>query len=120
MRTGIRAISICLALTVTSFAHAAWAATGYVKFDIRMDNGMTYFYPALPNGSLSYNLGGNCQYSRLELRDSGDRFNSAENGKRMMAMLLAAKSQGLRVSFGYDDADGPTCRLAQLNVEWPQ
>jgi hypothetical protein len=36
----------------------------------------------------------------------------------MMAVLLAAKSQRLRASLGYDDADGPACRLAQLHIEW--
>jgi len=117
MRNALLAAIVTLAAAPA--ANAAWAATGFVKFDIRMDNGMTYLYPALPNGSLTYPLDGTCQYHRLEIRDSGDRFNSVENGKRMTALLLAAKTQGLRVNFGYDDQDGPTCRIAQLNVEWP-
>jgi hypothetical protein len=113
-------VSILIAIVVSPNAEAAWASTGFVRFDVRMDNGMTYIYPKLPNGSLGWALGGNCQYSRLELRESGDRFNAPENGKRMYALLLTAKAQGLRVDLGYDDTDGPTCRLAQLFVEWPQ
>src|SRR5690242_15451972 len=113
-------LSALLWISVAQSAHAGWASTGFVRFDIRMDNGMTYLYPKLANGSLGWPLGGNCQYSRLELRESGDRFNAPENGKRMYAMLLTAKAQGLRVDLGYDDADGPTCRLAQVFVEWPQ
>jgi len=103
---------------LSSTAHAAWAATGFVKFDIRMDNGVTYLYPALPNGSLSYPLGGNCQWNRLVIDNAGDNWGSVENGKRMYAMLLTARAQGLRVDFGYDDTSGPHCRLAQLFVEW--
>lgn len=72
----------------------------------------------LSNGSFSYTLGGNCKYSRRELRESVDRFNSVENGKRMMALLLTAQTMERRVSFGYDDQDGLGCRLAQLSVQW--
>jgi hypothetical protein len=88
-------------------AHSAWSTTGFTEVNIRMDNGVTYFYPAMPNGSLSFPLSGNCQYSRLELRDTGDRFNSVENGKRMMSLILGARLAGKRVDLGYDDADGP-------------
>jgi hypothetical protein len=98
-------------------ANAAWSSTGFTAVDIRMDNGVTYFYPNY-NGSLSYPLNGNCMYSRLELRDTGDRFNSAENGKRMMALILSARLVGKLVSLGYDDTDGPGCRIAQVIVQW--
>ena len=118
----MRALKWTLALALAAFssnASAAWVATGFVKFDIRFDNGVLYIYPKQPNGSLSWPLGGNCQWSRLQIDNGGDHFNSAENGKRMYGMLLAARSQGLRVDLGYDDASGPACRLAQLYVEWP-
>lgn len=110
-------LAIVLGLLVSPPSQAAYASTGYVRFDIRMDNGVTYLYPVLPNNAT---LGPNCTYNRLELRETGDRFNAVENGKRMYALLLTAKAQGLRVNFGYDDADGPACRVAQLYVEWPQ
>jgi hypothetical protein len=104
-------------LAVCQAAHATYLSTGWVRFDIRMDNGVTYLYPTMPNG---VTFSPNCAYGRLELRETGDRFNAPENGKRMYALALTAKAQGLRVNFGYDDADGPSCRLAQLSVEWPQ
>lgn len=107
-----------LLLGFTSVAQAAWVSTGFVDFDIRMDNGVTFFYPALPNGSQSWPLGGNCLYSRLEINNAGDKFGSVDNAKRMMALLLTAKTSGLKANFGYDDAEGPSCRLAQVFVQW--
>ena len=107
------------ALMVASTSQAAWSETGWVRFDVRMDNGQTYIYPKTPEGSLSYNLGGSCMYNRLSLDNSGDYFGSVENGKRMYSMLLTAKATGLRVSLGFENASGPVCKLAQLYVEWP-
>lgn len=105
---------------VTMPAQAAWVSTPFTEVNIRMDNGVTYFYPSNPaaNGSLNYPLGGNCLNSRLELRDTGDRFNSIENARRIMALILSARMAAKRVMLGYDDTDGPACRIAQVIVEW--
>lgn len=109
-----------LLLSAAVSAQAAWVSTPFTAVNIRMDNGVTYFYPPNPaeNGSLNYPLGGNCLNSRLELRDTGDRFNSVENARRIMALILSARMAGKRVMLGYDDADGPACRIAQVIVEW--
>lgn len=112
----VAAAVIVSALSSTN-VFGAWVSTGFTAVNIRMDNGVTYFYPD-NNGSLSYPLGGNCMYNRLELRDTGDRFNSVENGKRIMALILSARMSGKLVSLGYDDTDGPACRVAQVIVQW--
>ena len=109
-----RVIAAIGALLIASAAQAAWVSTGYTDFDIRMDNGRTYFY-GVP---MAFSLSGNCLYNRLELNDTGDRFSSVENAKRMMSLILSAKMSGRKVFFGYDDADGPTCRVAQIYVQW--
>lgn len=83
-----------------------------------MDNGRTYFYPFNADGS--YMDLTPCGYSRIELNDSRDAFSSVENAKRIMAMALTAKSMGLRVVLGYDTAQAPGCRVAEIQVEWPQ
>ena len=113
----IAAFTLLLASSVLApTAHATtWTSTGWVQFDIRMDNGETYIYPVLPNGT---SLGGNCLYGRLRLAETGDRFNAVENGRRMMALLVTAKTMKLRANLGYDSDDGSNCRLAQLSIEW--
>ena len=116
MRIHLLAVFLVAAL-VSPASQAGWANTGFVKFDIKLDNGRTYFIPVLAPGN---NLGPTCAYGRLELRDTGDYFNSVENARRMMATLLTAKSQGLRVNFGFEDQDGPACRVSGIQVEWPQ
>ena len=77
---------------------STYAQTPYVDLVIRMDNGRTYFEGP-------FTLGGNCANNRLELNDGGDKFGSVENGRRMMALILAARTTGLKVSLGYDDTD---------------
>jgi len=52
------------------------------------------------------------------MRDSGDYSGSVENSKRMFAFILAAKAQVRKIRLGYNDADGPACRLAQVGVQW--
>lgn len=111
---GIASAFAALFVLSVDEAQAAWASTEFFDVDIYMDNGKTYFRSA--EGSLV--LGGNCLHNRLELRETGDRFEAVENGRRIMALILAAKLAGKRVSLGYDDTDGPTCRVAQVRVEW--
>lgn len=94
---------------LASAAQAAPADTGWVKFDLRRDQGNTYVYPRHSNGSWSHVFSGNCQFNGLLLD---------ENGKHLYDMLLTAKDQGLRVSLGYDDTDGPVCRVAEIQIEW--
>lgn len=111
-------LALSLSTLATQPALAAYQFTGWVRFDIQMDNGRTYFYPMNADGS-NMELSP-CLYSRIELNDTGDSFGSLENGRRMMAMALAAKSMGLRVRFGFDTAQAPACRVAELQVEWSQ
>ena len=92
-------------------APAAWVDTGWVKFDLRSEDGNTYVYPRHADGSLSYVLAGNCQFNGLVLTGADDRFS-------LHGMLMTAREQGLRVSLRYDDTGGPVCRLAQLHIEW--
>jgi hypothetical protein len=108
-----RASAMAVALGLIAPVPAAQAArvdTGWVKFDMRMDNGTTYVYPRLANGSWSYVLAGNCQFNGLVLTDAED--------KHLYDLLLTAQEQGLRVNLGYDDTDGPVCRVAHLHIEW--
>lgn len=111
------ALLLCGLASQSGFG-GTYQSTGWVRFDIRMDNGRTYFYPF--NGDGSYMDLTPCAYSRLELSDSGDAFGSVENARRIMGMALAAKSMGLRVVLGYNTEQAPACRIAELQVEWPQ
>jgi hypothetical protein len=108
-----RAIVVAVAIGLIApipAAQAARADTGWVKFDMRRDKGTTYVYPRLSNGSWSHVFAGNCQFNGLVLTDA--------EGKHLYDMLLTAQEQGLRVNLGYDDTDGPVCRLAHLHIEW--
>jgi len=116
MRIAALVSLLALALLAPTTRATTWSSTGWVQFDIRMDNGETYIYPVLPNGAT---LGGNCLYGRLRLAETGDRFNAVENGRRMAALLITAKTMKLRANLGYDSDDGSNCRLAQLTIEWP-
>jgi|SRR5882724_4087183 len=93
----------------------AWA-TGYLatpyltSIDIWADNGVTYF--------AGFTTSTNCAYSRLELRETGDYYGNVENGRRIYATILAAKITGLAFSLGYNDGDGPACRVASVHVQW--
>jgi hypothetical protein len=92
-------------------AKAAYVTTGWLyDLQIDMDNGVTYFR--------GFTTSGNCQHNRLELRDSGDYFSSVENGRRMYAAILAARLAGKAISLGYNDTDGPDCRIAEVWVDW--
>lgn len=101
----------CALMLCAGHAQSAYLSTPYVDLDIRMDNGKTYFYGP-------FTVSSNCQYNRLELGDAGDRFNSIENARKMMALILSARMSGLKVSLGYDDTDGPGCRIAEVYVQW--
>jgi hypothetical protein len=108
-----RAFRMAVALGLAGLLPAAQAApvdTGWVKFDMRVDDGTTYVYPRLSNGAWSYVLAGNCQFNGLVLTNAVDR--------HLYDMLLTAKEQGLRVNLEYDDRDGPVCRVAHLYIEW--
>lgn len=65
-----------------------------------------------------FTTSGNCLYDRLELRDSGDYFGSVENGRRMYALILSARMQDKRIKLGYNDTDGPGCRVAEVWIDW--
>jgi hypothetical protein len=92
-------------------AFAAYLTTGFVQdIDIYMDNGVTYFGGFTTTGS--------CLYNRLELRDTGDYSSSVENGRRMYALILSARLAGKAVRLGYNDTDGPACRIAEVWVQW--
>ncbi len=64
-------MAVALGLTaLVPVAQAARVNTGWVKFGMRMDNGTTYVYPRLADGSWSYALAGNCQSNGLVLTDA--------------------------------------------------
>src|SRR5262245_14081784 len=107
-----KAIAAAVSLALTGVVPAAQAArvdTGWVKFHLRTDQGNTYVYPRQSDGTLSYVLGGNCQFNGLLLTGTGDP---------LYGMLQTAKEQGLRVSLEYDDTGGPVCRVAHIYIEW--
>jgi hypothetical protein len=118
MKKASVAVAVLAPMLFSHAAHAAYQLTGWVGFDVRMDNGRTYFYPLNADGS-AMSLSP-CLYSRVELNDSGDSFGSAENGRRIMSMALTAKALGLRAIIGYDTSQAPACRVAEFQVEWPQ
>lgn len=103
---------ICVAGYLSVFpAHATYQTTGYVTdLEIDMDNGVTYFR--------GFTTLGNCTYNRLELRDTGDYFGSVENGRRIYALILSARLSGKAVNLGYNDTDGPNCRVAEVWIQW--
>lgn len=108
----IRPLLLTLPLLGVSPAFAGYSSTGFVQdLEIFMDNGVTYFIG-------SFATGGNCLYNRLELRDTGDYTGSAENGRRMYALILSARLSGKAIRLGYNDTDGPNCRLAEVWVQW--
>jgi len=108
------AVSSCLAgcaLLCASTAHAGYVTTGWVaNLQVQMDNGVTYL--------TGFTTSGSCQYNRLELRDTGDYFGSVENGKRMYALILAARLSDRSINLGYNDTDGPNCRVAEVWINW--
>ena len=110
MRT-LFALASLLCCIASNVASAAYVTTGFVPaLDIYMDNGVVYFG--------GFTTTGTCQWNRLELRDTGDYMNSVENGKRMYALILSARMSGKRIKLGYNDTDGPACRVAEVWIEW--
>jgi len=95
---------------------SAWAgnyqSTGFTTLNIVADNGVTYFYPA------GFTSLGTCLYNRLELRETGDYYGNVENGRRMYAMILAAQLTGKLIELGYNDGDGPGCRISGVQIQW--
>jgi hypothetical protein len=107
-----RMLWLAVAVLCTPAAFAAYVTTGMQQnLEIFMDNGVTYF-----RGDFA--TSGNCLYNRLELRDTGDYTGSVENGRRMYALVLAARMAGKAVQLGYNDTDGPNCRIAEVWVQW--
>lgn len=99
------------ALLAAAPANATYQTTGYVTdLGIDMDNGVTYFR--------GFTTIGNCAYNRLELRDTGDYFGSVENARRMYALILSARLSGKAINLGYNDTDGPNCRVAEVWINW--
>jgi hypothetical protein len=97
------------AILVSPAAFASFVDTGWTsELQIYMDNGRTYF--SFPGFTPS----GGCQNNRLELRDTGDLFNSVENARRMYALILFARTAGKRIKLGYDNSDGTQCRVAEV------
>ena len=99
-------------LLFSPLASATWLTSGWVDANnliVHMDNGKTYF--------TGFSTQGTCQYNRLELRETGGYYGNLENSKRMFSLILASKAQGKRIKLGYEDGDGPECRLAQVYVE---
>lgn len=104
---------LAAALLVSQIAWAGnYQSTGFTTLNITADNGVTYFYPA------GVTIVGTCQYNRLELRETGDYYGNVENGRRMYAMILAAQLTGKLIELGYNDGDGPACRIASVQVQW--
>lgn len=105
------ALATAAALTASPFAHATYVNTGWVtNLDISMDNGVTYFS--------GFTTSGGCLYNRLELRETGDYYSNVENGRRMYALILSAQLAGRLVRLGYNDSDGPNCRISSVVVQW--
>ncbi len=99
-------------LTISLDSNADWKNTGYLNAEeilIHIDNGKTYFRN-LP-------IGPACEHGRLELREEGGYYSNPENAKRMFSLILFAKAQGHRIRLGYNDSDGPACRLSQVYIE---
>lgn len=105
-----------LLMAVLLVSPVVWAgnyqSTGFTTLNIVADNGVTYFYPA--NGTIV----SPCLYNRLELRETGDYYGNVENGRRMYAMILVAQMSGKLIELGYNDGDGPACRIASVHVQW--
>jgi hypothetical protein len=102
------AVVLLLAPAVTL---AAWQSSGPIpSLSIYSDNGVTHFS--------GFTTTGNCAYNRLELRETGDYFGNVENGRRIFALVLAAQLEGRLVSLGYNDTDGPGCRVSSVTVQW--
>lgn len=111
MKKFISIILLSASFLLSSSANAAWLNTGYLTtIAIHMDNGKTYFTGFTPSGT--------CQNNRLELRETGGYYSNVENAKRMYALVLAAKMAGKPIRLGYNDADGPACRLSQVHIQW--
>jgi hypothetical protein len=91
---------------------AGYQSTPFTTVNIIADNGVTYFYPA------GYTTLNGCLYNRLELRETGDYYGNVENGRRIYAMILAAQLSGKLISLGYNDTDGPGCRISGAQVQW--
>lgn len=116
--TNRRAAISCAKLTICAAAlfsmppvQAAYVTTGYREdLQIDMDNGVTYFR--------GFTTSGNCAYNRLELRETGDYFSAVENARRMYALILSARLSGKAIQLGYNDTDGPNCRVAEVWVQW--
>jgi hypothetical protein len=102
-----------VAMLASPTAFAAYTSTGFTSaLEIYMDNGLTFFtFPGLT-------LSGNCLYNRLELRDAGDYFGSAENARRMYALIISARMADKPIRLGYNDSDGPGCRVAEVWIQW--
>jgi hypothetical protein len=99
-------------LLLSSTAWAGFQSSPFTTLNILVDNGVTYFYPA------GYTTLGNCAYNRLELRETGDYYGNVENGRRIYALILAAQLAGKAISLGYNDTDGPGCRISGVQVQW--
>jgi hypothetical protein len=100
---------LILTVIATHTAQAAWVDSGgyFSNYDVKMDNGVTYFYhPA---------IAAPCLYGRLEIRP--DAPYSADYAKKLTALLFAANISGKRVSYVYDNATAPSCVLNSLGVE---
>jgi hypothetical protein len=93
-------------------ALAAYQSTPFTTINIVADNGVTYLYPG------GYTTLNTCLYNRLELRETGDYYGNVENGRRIYAMILAAQLSGKLISLGYNDTDGPGCRVSGVQVQW--
>jgi hypothetical protein len=101
----------CAMFLVAPPTFAAWQNTGWVdNVDIHVGNGVTYVS--------GFTTVGNCQYNRLELRENGDYWGKTENGKRIYALILAARMAGKKIALGYSDTDGPACRIEGVNIQW--
>ena len=113
MKAVARALS-CLAMF--SYALSA-SATNFLftpfltDLDVHMDNGRTFF-------TGSFTTQAPCLYNRINLGETGDYWNNVENGKRMYALILAARFAGKPIKLGYESGDGPECRLAEVYVQW--
>jgi hypothetical protein len=106
----IRISAILGLIFMASAAEAAYVNTGFLTaLQIYMDNGVTYFG--------GFTTSGSCLYNRLELRDTGDYSGSVENGRRMYALILSAQLAGKAIKLGYNDTDGPGCRIAEVWIE---
>jgi hypothetical protein len=105
---GLLAAGLC---ALSPCALGTYQQTGYLSpINILMDNGVTYF--------AGFTTTGNCANNRLMLSETGDYFGAVENGRRMYALIVAAQLAGKAISLGYNDTDGPNCRLAEVYIQW--